>query len=213
MTTGKPSRKPHGFLTWKDVSFQYQHTLSYLSVLRRQIQFNSAETDLMSGDVPGWSSRNLAIWKLILCLKCSVVCRSGEVYHNTLWLGAQEAFSGSFYKDSKEPQLIESDWVVPPPLTPSPPHTHTHKHHVMMFSSEATLHDIASRQFMLPGSLFWSAAKFLLLLLLLLFQYFFFIHLQLSELTWFSGTLTRRNLAPVSPAWPSGPSPGLPSCC
>lgn len=86
------------------------------------------------------------------------------MYHNTLWLGAQEAFSGSFYKDSKEPQLIESDWVGPP------------TRHVIMFSSEATLHDIAPRQLLLLGGLFWSAAPFLLLLLLLLlllFKYFF----------------------------------------
>lgn len=100
--------------TWRstrqDSSSQYQHTLSHLSVLRRQIQFNSAEADWMSGDVLSWSSRNLAIWKLILCLKCSVVCQSSEVFHNMLWLEAQAAFSCWFDKDSKELQLIESDW-------------------------------------------------------------------------------------------------------
>lgn len=94
-----------------DSNSQYQHTLSNLSVLRRQIQFNSAEADWMSGDVLSWSSRNLAIWKLILSLKCSVVCQSSEVFHNMLWLEAQAAFTFWFDKDSKELQLIESDWV------------------------------------------------------------------------------------------------------
>lgn len=155
-------KKTKNTSTWQDWNFQYQHTLSYLSVPRRQIQFNSAEADLMSGDVLGWSSRNLAIWKLILCLKCSVVCRSGEVYHNTLRLGAQAAFSGSFYKDSKELQLIESDWLG-----------------VIMFSSEATLHDIAPCQLLLLGGLFWSASPSMLFLS---FLEIFFTHLELNKL-------------------------------
>lgn len=67
------------------------------------------------------------------------------MYHNTLRLGAQAAFSGSFYKDSKEPQLIESDWLG-----------------VIMFSSEATLHDIAPCQLLLRGGLFWSASPSML---------------------------------------------------
>lgn len=99
--------------TWQeDSNSQYQHTLSYLSVLRRQIQYSRAEADWMSGDALSWSSHNLAIWKLILCLKCSVVCRSSEVLHNMLWLEAQAAFSCWCDKDRKELQLIESDWVV-----------------------------------------------------------------------------------------------------
>lgn len=130
--TNKQTKKYHTS-AWQDLNFQYQHTLSYLSVPRRQIQFNSAEADLMSGDVLGWSSRNLAIWKLILCLKCSVVCRSGEVYHNTLRLVAQAALAAAFIKTPRSRSSLSlTGWFPPAPL------------HVIMFSSEATLHDIAS---------------------------------------------------------------------
>lgn len=171
-TTSQRKKKQKNTSTWQDWNFQYQHTLSYLSVPRRQIQFNSTEADLMSGDVLGWSSRNLAIWKLILCLKCSVVCRSGEVYHNTLRLGAQAAFSGSFYKDSKEPQLIESDWLG-----------------VIMFSSEATLHDIAPCQLLLLGGLFWSASPSMLFLS---FLEIFFTHLELNKLSFCNRRLVNK---------------------